>query len=81
MAAAQLENLVRIGQLRREAPVADELAGLKRSAQSRLADGVRRDSHTESHRTMHHLICRMTLTSASVLLYCREQIRPLGGSR
>ena len=30
MAAAQLENLVRIGQLRREAPVADELTGLKR---------------------------------------------------
>ena len=43
MAAAQLENLVRIGQLRREAPVADELAGLKRSAQSRLADATRPD--------------------------------------
>ena len=40
---AQLENLVRIGQLRREAPVADELAGLKRSAQSRLADATRPD--------------------------------------
>ena len=43
MAAAQLENLVRIGQLRREAPVADELAGLKRSAESRLADATRPD--------------------------------------
>ena len=43
MAAAQLENLVRIGQLRREGPVADELAGLKRSAQSRLADATRPD--------------------------------------
>ena len=43
MVAVQLENLVRIGQLRREAPVADELAGLKRSAQSRLADATRPD--------------------------------------
>ena len=43
MAAAQLENLVRIGQLRREAPVVDELAGLKRSAESRLADATRPD--------------------------------------
>ena len=41
MAAAQLENLVRIGQLQREAPVADELAGLKRSAESRIADATR----------------------------------------
>ena len=41
MAAAQLENLVRIGQLQREAPAADELAGLKRSAQLRLADALR----------------------------------------
>lgn len=43
MVAVQLENLVRIGQLRREAPVADELAGLKRSAESRLADATRPD--------------------------------------
>ena len=43
MVAVQLENLFRIGQLRREAPVADELAGLKRSAESRLADATRPD--------------------------------------
>ena len=43
MAIEQLENLVRIGQLRREAPVEEELAGLERSAKSRLADAVRHD--------------------------------------
>ena len=43
MAAVQLENLVRIGQLQRKAPLADELAGLKRSAESRLADVLRPD--------------------------------------
>ena len=43
MTTEQLENLVRIGQLRREAPAEEELAGLKRSAQSRLADATRTD--------------------------------------
>ena len=43
MATEQLENLVRIGRLRREAPAEEELAGLKRSAQSRLADAARVD--------------------------------------
>ena len=43
MATEQLENLVRIGRLKPEAPAKEELAGLKRSAQSRLADAVRSD--------------------------------------
>lgn len=41
MSAPQLENLVRIGQLKREAPAEEELAGLKRSAGTRLADAGR----------------------------------------
>ena len=41
MTVTQLENLVRTGQLRREAPGEDELAGLKQSAQERLADAQR----------------------------------------
>ena len=41
MTIAQLENLVRIGQLRREEPAEDELSGLRRSAQLRLADASR----------------------------------------
>lgn len=41
MPSPQLENLVRIGQLTHEAPAEDELAGLKRSAQARLADAER----------------------------------------
>lgn len=41
MPTPQLENLVRIGQLKREPPAAEELAGLKRSAKVRLADAGR----------------------------------------
>ncbi len=41
MTVAQLENLVRTGQLKREAPGEDELAGLRHSAQARLADAER----------------------------------------
>ena len=41
MTVAQLENLVRTGQLKREAPREDELAGLKHSAQARLTDAER----------------------------------------
>ena len=39
----KLENLVRIGKLKKEAPRADELAGLKSSALSRLDDAERPD--------------------------------------
>ncbi len=38
MTSEQLENLVGIGQLKREPPRADELVGLKRSGLARLAD-------------------------------------------
>ncbi len=38
MSSVKLENLVKIGQLKREPPRAEELAGLLRSGQSRLAD-------------------------------------------
>ena len=38
MPAPQLENLARIGQLKREAPAQEEMAGLHRSAKARLAD-------------------------------------------
>lgn len=36
----ELENLARVGQLKREPPVASELAGLLRSGESRLADAA-----------------------------------------
>ena len=48
MTSTKLDNLVRIGQLKREPPRADELAGLKRSARSRLADAQRADLAFES---------------------------------
>ncbi len=48
MTSEPLENLVRIGQLRKEAPRADELAGLKRSGLSRLVDAARIDLAFES---------------------------------
>lgn len=38
MTSAELDNLVRIGKLKREPPSARELRGLRDSAQSRLAD-------------------------------------------
>ncbi len=41
MTSDQLENLVAIGQLKPEPPRAGELAGLKRSGLSRLADAER----------------------------------------
>jgi len=48
MTSDKLENLVRIGQLKKEPPRADELAGLKRSGLSRLADTERTDLPYES---------------------------------
>ena len=48
MTSDKLENLVRIGQLKKESPRADELAGLERSGLSRLADAERNDLAFES---------------------------------
>ncbi len=41
MSSAELENLVKIGKLKREPPSARELEGLLKSAQARLADAAR----------------------------------------
>ena len=41
MPVPQLDNLVRIGKLKHEAPAEEELAGLKRSARARLSDAGR----------------------------------------
>lgn len=41
MTSPELDNLVRIGKLKREAPSAAEFAGLVRSARARLADAGR----------------------------------------
>lgn len=43
MSSAELENLAKIGKLKREAPSARELEGLLKSAQARLADAARRE--------------------------------------
>lgn len=48
MTSAELERLVRIGSLKHEAPAASELAGLRRSGESRLADAQRDDLSYES---------------------------------
>ncbi len=48
MTSEQLENLVRIGQLKKEPPRADELAGLKRSGLARLTDAERAELSFES---------------------------------
>ncbi|MBS0328117.1 MAG: hypothetical protein JSS46_16440 [Proteobacteria bacterium] len=41
MTSAELDNLVRVGGLKREPPTDDEVAGLLRSAQDRLTDAGR----------------------------------------
>jgi hypothetical protein len=38
--STELENLVKVGQLKREASIASELAGLRRSGEARLADAA-----------------------------------------
>jgi len=48
MISDKLENLVSIGQLKKEPPRADELAGLERSGLSRLADAERNNLAFES---------------------------------
>lgn len=40
MTSAELDNLVRIGQLQHEAPTGSELEGLQRSAEARLSDAA-----------------------------------------
>lgn len=41
MTSAELDNLARIGKLKREPPTDDEIAGLLRSADERLTDAAR----------------------------------------
>jgi hypothetical protein len=48
MTSAELENLVRQGQLRHEPPVASEIRGLLRSGEARLADAGNRGLSLES---------------------------------
>jgi hypothetical protein len=48
MTSSELENLVRIGKLKREPPAAGEVDGLKRSGEARLADAAKRDLAAES---------------------------------
>ena len=48
MTSDNLENLVGVGQLKKEPPSADELDGLRRSGESRLSDAERADLSFES---------------------------------
>jgi hypothetical protein len=48
MTSPELENLVRVGQLKREPPVAPEITGLLRSGEARLADAVNRSLSLQS---------------------------------
>jgi hypothetical protein len=48
MSSAELDNLVKIGKLKREPPGQKELAGLRESAESRLGDAERRDLKYDS---------------------------------
>jgi hypothetical protein len=43
MSSAELDNLVKIGKLKREPPAQRELEGLRQSAESRLGDAERKD--------------------------------------
>jgi hypothetical protein len=48
MTSAELENLVRAGKLKREAPSASEIEGLRRSGEARLADAPKPGLSIES---------------------------------
>lgn len=48
MTSAELENLVRLGQLKRERPMVSEIRGLLRSGEARLADAANRALSLES---------------------------------
>jgi len=48
MTSAELENLVRLGQLKREPPVAFEIGGLLHSGEARLTDAANRALSLES---------------------------------
>jgi hypothetical protein len=46
--SAELENLVKVGQLKHEAPIASELRALRRSGEARLADAANSSLALES---------------------------------
>ena len=48
MTSTELENLVGIGQLKRESPTAGEVEALQRSGDARLADARRKELSPES---------------------------------
>jgi len=48
MTSPELENLVKIGQLKREPPAAGEVEGLQRSGEARLSDAANPDLSLES---------------------------------
>jgi len=48
MTSPELENLVRLGQLKHEPPIASEIRGLLRSGEARLADARRAELSLES---------------------------------
>ena len=48
MTSAELENLARLGQLKREPPMVSEIRGLLRSGEARLADAANRALSLES---------------------------------
>jgi len=48
MSATELDNLVRVGKLKREPPTAGEVEGLIRSGRIRLQDAAREDLALES---------------------------------
>lgn len=73
MTSAELDNLARIGQLKREPPSARELGGLLESARVRLADAAREDlsfdarfdlAYNAAHALALHALRRMGYRSA-----------------
>jgi len=69
MTSAELENLVRIGKLRPEPPVAAELEGLRRSGEARLRDAANPQLTLES---------RFDLTYSAAHAFALAALRRLG---
>src|SRR6185503_5795141 len=87
MTSSELDNLVKIGQLKREAPRAEEIDGLRRSGDARLADAAKRTSR--STRTCTLVGMRVTARWLAVMAWalaaagCRQapSVRPLESPR
>jgi len=77
MTSPELENLVKIGQLKREPPAAGEIEGLQRSGEARLSDAANPDLSFESRFDLVYNAAHALALAALRRLGCRSTNRYL----